>query len=386
MAVVAGLFIAGATPLANADEFNVFELPETLVHINDIRTFQVDPGECDTAVTEVQPSFSGSSHCLEVEVFSRGLVEVTACFYNNSVVTGSVTPEDLCYNDYSLTEYLSDQLAQGKTPSNPLFTGSNQALFATFVPDYGPFLDGEDEVLWVNAPPKPFPILAGFQTSGLDVRSSTFSEANTIGGVNVGQNNAYHLNFLMSADRRMAKSDDWRVRIRAIYGPESGPIDAEKRTLEPTKQYKVPYFGSVSTTSNLRRPNVDYGVLSPNKSVTRTGISTARYYMNADSFMALQANTPFTQGDSTIPFTDGAPGVDENALSLQCSLGGQSLFVGLDAREILPTITYPDYPIIFPQRGVDAPTHDCTLTVGQPETLGQYTATMTVSLGEKIPE
>ena len=383
--LIAGLLIAGATPVANADEFEVFELPETLIHIRDIQTYQLASDECVEASTQVQPSANGSGgfYCLEVEVFSRGLMEVTACFYNNDVVSESRPIEQLCYNDYSLTQFLTQEQEAGRTVSStPLVGNQKQALFGTFVPDYAPFLDAD--VIWGTQPPLAFPLLRGFRTNGVSAGTSTFSTANTIGGVDVGEGNSYHLNFLMAPDQRMAKGDDWRVRIRAIYGPEAGPVDADKLSVAPEKQYEVLYFGRVLTSNS--RPNVDYGVLTPNESGTKTGITTARYYMNADSFIALQANTPFTQGDSTIPFTDGDPGVDENALSLQCSINSRSIFVtDSEVRELIPAISYDQENFLWGS-GEVAPTHDCTLKVGQPETLGQYSANMTVSIGEKIPQ
>lgn len=377
--VASALFIAGGTTVANADEFQVFELPETLIHISDIQTYA--SGECLEPTTQVQPSANaaGGSYCLEVEVFSRGLEEVTACFYNNDAVSESRPIEQLCYSNYSLTQFLTQELEDGKTVSSaPLITNQKQALFATFIPDYAPFL--ADDVTWGSQPPLAFPFLRGFRTN-LSGEMSTFSTEDTIGGIEVGQDSAYHLNFLMAPDQRMAKGDDWRVRIRAIYGPEVGPVDAEKLTLAPEKQYQVLYFGGLASNS---RPNVDYGVLAPNESVTKSGLGTARYFINAESFITLKADTPFTQGEDTIAFKDGDPGVDENALSLQCSTsGGSPIFVtDSEARKLIPTVSYDPETFTW-GGGATAPTHDCTLKVGLADPLGQYTANMTVSVGEK---
>jgi len=375
---VAGLLLIGAFQ-ANADEINVVEAPENLLHINQI---QILGGENDgDAASTLTPSISGSPepnlYVLPVEAVVEDLVELTVCLYDISEVTAENTVSDICYDDLLLTESLSTSFMDFTTGA----TAESDVAFSSFVPNYDSFVPAGGD--WSAGDTWEIPLAdLGFDSNkpSEPEAESSFSRESTIGTQTVATDSVYHINFVVRPDQRLQQGTDWRVRVSAVYEGVADRVE-----LTDSNTYKIPYFSGFDFRSSQSRGSVEYGDLLENSSVTKPNLMTGKYYANGWSFIAIQADSLFTKAGSTetISFKSSTPDTDENALSLACTpTSGDTVFIDQTSPKIFIGAVSATNTQSTPTLSREASKHSCSLSVGSGFELGNYSADIIVSLGE----
>lgn len=221
---------------------------------------------------------------------------------------------------------------------------------------------------------------------------SLYSEQSQFNGKTIGaagDNNVWDVSFRFVLKKFAHNSADWKIRVVATYdgATESDPDQVVE--LIDTETYTVGYYGDFDT---VERPTQDFQNVIDGGSKEIKGINTGEYFVNFASDIFLEASAFKDSSEAALSF-DGSPTISEDQVtpavgqvSMKCVGNEPEEFMGAGT----PKKLLADVPANSAEPTLGgattrkvAPTHDCTLYIGDEVATGSYSNDVTVSIGKK---
>lgn len=371
--------------VANADQVTITENPANYINLQAIETSTGDPVDSSVKITP-NKNFTDAGVSLYklflqvLEPEEDTLNQVAICLYDSASVTGDAM-RTVCGDGATNPASIGDT----SEVSGP-FTMEGQdrpqmAHSMVFLPNRALTTAGDDSFhLGVNTSDD-YHLLQERGASSWSTLGTTFD-----GQALEGSDEVWDLALSFGLNYKARMSDTWKIRVLATY---NGSTQIE---LLDTTDYKVDYYGDITTRTSVTYPDVVTGGLTSD-----ININTGQYTANAKSDVTIQAGVFQIEDDVNDPLSMGGtnePGVDE--VSLACirkgaAIGPTDFFDAIDGAgnpsgksslTLLNNIDATNENDDDNAQGqLTAERHSCFLYVGDNVPVGTYDNDMTLGIG-----
>lgn len=384
--------------VANADTVDVTADPGKLIRIVEL---QKVPRGTDTAsrtslaIDEELKVYDDittngiENYTIDLEVVDEGdlLKQVAVCFYDSDALTGPAIGTT-CGSGFDNLDTItpSDVNAMNDANGDGVFLPQS-AVQMGFVPSFD-VGDNRSVKHAVDTSTHEFEKAHLVLANG-SAASSLISQQSQFNGDTIGvaaDNNVWNLSFRLGLRKFAHSSSDWKIRVLATYDGATPSDPDQVVELIDTKTYTVGYFGAFDA---VERPSQDFQNVIDGGFKEITGITTGEYFVNSASDIAIEASAFKDSGEPVTTLIFGATSDPaDGEVSMKC-VGNkdgsiEQFMVASTSKKLLGAVpaNSAETTLVGATSPKVAPTHDCTLYVGDDVATGTYTNVMTVAIGK----